>query len=121
VQARRVRQSARWAAAERRFLKEHSRCLACGGDALVYAHHILPVERYPELEVDEANLVPLCMSPLECLIRIGHGGDPTLRCWNPHVVADAEIVRANSGLRAEYEKKARSMRRAGLSVLTGWE
>jgi hypothetical protein len=81
----------------------------------VQVHHILPVDRYPELEFDEANMISLCMSLLECHVQIGHGGDETMRFWNPHVVTDADIVRANPDLRGEYEKKARKLRRPPLS------
>jgi hypothetical protein len=87
----------------------------------VQAHHILPVERYPELEVDEANMVPLCMSLLECHRLLGHGGDLAMKCWNMNVVTDAEIVRANPALRTEYEEKARKLRRLPLSERGGAE
>lgn len=109
------RRSSQWVEVERQFLAEHSRCAACGGDARVQVHHVMPVERYPELEFDEANLLSLCMSPLECHMRLGHCGDPTFRLWNPFVVTDAEIVRANPDLRVEYEDKAWRQRKPPLS------
>jgi len=115
------RRSPQWAEAARRFLKEHSRCAACGGDDRVQVHHVLPVDRYPELEFDESNMISLCMSPLECHVKLGHGGDASMRFWNPHVVADADIVRANPDLRAEYEGKARKLRRPPLSERPGGE
>ena len=77
------KRSPRWAEAERRFLKEHSKCAACGGDFLVHVHHILPIERYPELEFEEGNMLALCMSEQECLLRFGHGGDVSMKHWNP--------------------------------------
>jgi len=110
----RRRRSAQWAEAARWFLKEHSRCAACGGDDRVQVHHVLPVDRYPELEFDESNMVSLCMSPLECHVNLGHGGDGSMRFWNPFVIADADIVRANPDLRVEYEEKARKLRRPPL-------
>jgi hypothetical protein len=115
------KRSPQWAETERRFLKEHSRCAACGGDFRVQAHHILPVDRYPELEFDESNLLPLCMSEHECHVRLGHGGDASMKCWNLSALSDADIVRANPDLRAEYEEKARKLRRPPLSERTSVE
>jgi 5-methylcytosine-specific restriction endonuclease McrA len=42
----------------------------------VQVHHKKPFHLHPELELDPANLVTLCMtSSNECHLRIGHSGD----------------------------------------------
>jgi hypothetical protein len=111
--AKRKERSPRWEEVARLFLREHSRCAACGGDFRVQVHHVKPFHLFPSAELEESNLLPLCMSGRECHLLIGHGDD--FRCWNPHAATDAEIVRVNPDLRAEYEEKARKLRRSTLS------
>jgi hypothetical protein len=98
-----------WEEAAYWFLKEHPRCAACGGKVRLQVHHSKPPGLAPELELDHRNLLALCMGPLECHLRIGHGGR-----WdthNPNVQPDAEIVLVNPDLREEYEAKAKALRK----------
>lgn len=37
-----------------------NKCVVCGSDKYVQAHHLLPKERYPELKLDLRNGIPLC-------------------------------------------------------------
>lgn len=69
-------------------------CAACGHNRHVEAHHIIPFDESPELELIIANLIPLCDDPkrgLRCHLREGHLGD--YRIANPSVRADVERFR----------------------------
>ena len=52
-------QSAEWKSLSRRLLNERKYCEFCGEYA-TDVHHIRPVADYPELALDENNLVVLC-------------------------------------------------------------
>lgn len=77
--------SGRWAAVRRQHLEREPSCVACGRSRSLDVHHIKPVHRYPELELDPGNLITLCSEP--CHLVHGH-----LLDWkrdNPHVREDA--------------------------------
>ena len=74
---------------------------ACGHKA-EEIHHIKPVRVYPELELDESNLIALCD---RCHFVLGHLGHE--RAWNPLVREEAarhlERVKARPYTREEAE------------------
>ena len=83
--------SAGWRAVERGWLSSHNTCAACGGTENLNVHHKLPFHLHPELELDPANLITLCMvKGRHCHIRIGHGD--LFRNYNPDVVPDCELA-----------------------------
>lgn len=75
--------SGRWPTVRDRFLEGRD-CVACGKRSDLIAHHRLPVNAFPELELDPANLVALCEY---CHLVFGHLGD--WRSYNPEVLDDA--------------------------------
>jgi 5-methylcytosine-specific restriction enzyme A len=83
--------SHQWPTFERHWLEKNGMCAACGGTTKLNVHHIKPFHRFPELELDETNFITLCMGPLECHLKVGHGD--LFRAWNPEVVKDAQEVR----------------------------
>jgi hypothetical protein len=91
------------------FLKKHPSCAACGSTVKLQVHHKQPYHLQPQLELDEENLIVLCMGPLECHLGIGHGFSWVAR--NPHVEMDAKIVRLYPDRRAIIEAKARDGRK----------
>lgn len=103
--------SPRWRHVKDAFLKGHPECAACGGAARLQVHHKQPFHVYPALELDPANLVVLCMGPLECHLLIGHGDD--WPAWNPHVEADAATCRASPAARADIIAAAARLRMYG--------
>ena len=80
--------SPRWAAFERKFLVGKV-CIVCGGRRRLRGHHILPFHLYPQHELDEDNVAPICEGnpSINCHLVLGHLGD--FRSWNPTVRADA--------------------------------
>ena len=68
-------------------LKLHPQCAACGSIIKLQVHHIIPFHTNPLLELDEKNLITLCMDYNECHLEVGHGD--SWKCYNPHVKQDA--------------------------------
>lgn len=80
--------SPRWDEVRDDFLARVGRCAACGSKKKLQVHHILPFRLHPELELEESNLIVLCMDENECHLKIGHGG--SFRSYNPGVEVDAK-------------------------------
>jgi 5-methylcytosine-specific restriction protein A len=86
-----------WVYVRNEFVRRHPRCEACGGSYNLNVHHIKPFHLYPELELDEGNLITLCR---EHHFRIGHDPDgkgpakPNWSASNPNVRSDAESMRS---------------------------
>ena len=73
-----------WASLSKRWLREHPRCARCNRlDHANVPHHKKPVHLWPELELDEGNLITLCP---ECHLREGHLMD--WQSYNPTVEED---------------------------------
>jgi 5-methylcytosine-specific restriction endonuclease McrA len=85
-----------WVYVRNEFVRRHPRCEACGSGYQLNVHHIKPFHLYPELELDEGNLITLCR---EHHFRIGHDPDgkgPAKPNWslsNPNVRSDAASMR----------------------------
>lgn len=86
-----------WVYVRNEFVRRHPRCEACGSDYQLNVHHIKPFHLYPELELDEGNLITLCR---EHHFRIGHDPDgkgpakPNWSASNPNVRSDAANMRS---------------------------
>ena len=52
--------SPEWPKVRARFIEEHSVCEVCGTKKKLEVHHILPVHKYPKLELEFSNLITLC-------------------------------------------------------------
>lgn len=82
-----------WVYVRNEFVRRHPRCEACGSGYQLNVHHIKPFHLYPELELDEGNLITLCR---EHHFRIGHDPDgkgpakPNWSASNPNVKQDAK-------------------------------
>lgn len=84
-----VARSPKWPKFRLRFLYGRT-CAACGGKELLEAHHIKPFHLFPDLELDENNVLPLCerkRSGLNCHLLIGHLGN--YRSYNETAKQDA--------------------------------
>ena len=101
------KRSSHWPTLEKRFIAEHSKCAACGSTEKLNVHHIKPFHLFPELELDEKNLITLCMEH-QCHILLGHGGN--FKAYNPHCVEDVEKVSHDFSLLTEVAKHARKDR-----------
>jgi HNH endonuclease len=68
------RRSPQWERVRNMWLAAHPRCAACNSTEYLQVHHVIPYHVHPELELKFENLMTLCMGPLECHLRLGHGG-----------------------------------------------
>lgn len=84
------KRSPRWKQAKAMHLVMEPTCAACRGETRVQVHHIRPFHLQPEMELDLANLISLCMGPNECHLRVGHGGD--YKAFNHTVREDSQDV-----------------------------
>lgn len=82
------KRSPHWDEVRDNFIEENPRCAACGSINKLQVHHIIPFNHEPEKELEQTNLIVLCMDINECHLTIGHGG--SFRFYNPDVVKDAE-------------------------------
>lgn len=101
---RRRRENPEWADTERAHLMLRGQCAACTGTNALFVHHIEPIEVNPRGEHDLMNLLTLCMGPLECLLRIGCGGD--WDSYNPRVVEHSTEAKVRPVFRPEIERRA---------------
>ena len=106
---RKSKRSSGWDELRDEVIKKHASCAACGSKKKLQVHHIIPFSNRPELEMDEGNLIVLCMDEFECHLAIGHGG--AFKFYNPNVVEDAQkFLISNSDVRqliTEYAKTRR--------------
>jgi 5-methylcytosine-specific restriction protein A len=80
--------SPRWDDVRKIHLKSFPTCAACGSETNLQVHHIKPFHLYPELELDEENLITLCETKTHrCHFKIGHLG--SWKKENPNVVQNA--------------------------------
>ena len=85
------KRSDKWPTFRKHFLEKHSACAVCCSKNKLEAHHKIPVHLRPDLELEEANLIPLCESMdhgVNCHLFIGHLS--SFFSYNMHVVKDAE-------------------------------
>ena len=101
--------SPQWHKVQREFLKKNLVCAACGGTFHLQVHHKLPFHIHPELELEESNLITLCMAEFDCHLKIGHGD--SFQAFNPEVALDSPKARANPDKRDIVEMDARVKRR----------
>jgi len=86
--------SPQWDEVRDAFVKKYPTCAACGGTESLQVHHIKPFHLHPELELDEGNLISLCMGEHNCHLNIGHGD--SFKCYNPDVDIDSAHFRLGS-------------------------
>jgi 5-methylcytosine-specific restriction protein A len=86
-----LKRSPKWPKVRATYLGLFPTCAVCGGKKLVEVHHIKPFHLFPELELDQNNLITLCEDYSHTAANhhcfIGHLGQ-----WkniNPDVIADA--------------------------------
>jgi hypothetical protein len=104
-----VHRSPEWNVVRDTFVATHEACEACGCMEKLQVHHVKPFHLHPELELDESNLISLCMGPNECHLFIGHGD--SFRCYNPNVREDAKrFMAASSDDRKKIIGEAREAR-----------
>jgi 5-methylcytosine-specific restriction endonuclease McrA len=100
-----AKRSPKWEKFEKEFLAKYPTCAACGGKENLQAHHCIPFHHDSSLELNESNIITLCMAKgFDDHIYVGHGGN--FKMFNPNVRADAAKLLANPSLRDEIIKTA---------------
>ena len=77
-----------WPAVRRAHLRRYNVCTVCGTRKKLAAHHIRPIQWYPELELEPENLITLCEGPANHHLFVGHLMD--WKSYNVNVVAEAK-------------------------------
>ena len=83
-----------WTEIRNGFISQNPNCMVCGSKKKVEAHHIIPFQIAPDLELDPDNLMTLCRNKkygINCHLLVGHLGN--FRRTNPNVELDAMIWR----------------------------
>jgi 5-methylcytosine-specific restriction protein A len=101
LRERRKAKDRRWRLLRDQFLRVHPRCAACGTARRPQVHHIAAARG----RLDAANLITLCMGPLECHERLGHGG--RWKASNPRILTHAREVYLYPLNREAVEEEAR--------------
>lgn len=92
------------------FQNRHPQCAGCGGVERLQVHHIVPFHLCPELELDETNLIVLCMwGDNDCHLRLGHGGN--FKAWNPFLHDHVERLQEDPAMRSWIVREALRVRR----------
>jgi hypothetical protein len=87
-----VERSPLWEKVERDFKSKNPKCACCGSTKDIQVHHINPfhdvvLAGFPELELDERNLISLCEeNGKDHHLLLGHGG--SFRNANLNVIED---------------------------------
>lgn len=83
--------------------RDKNRCVICGSEERVHAHHMRPRERFPELAFDVDNGITLCIYHHAIL----HGGLMVLRKSAPFedTTKEARMVTAYINARIEENMK----------------
>lgn len=85
--------SPEWRRVRDEHLEKFPMCEACGTTKELQVHHIKPFHLDPRLELDEDNLITLCMAKFNCHLNIGHGG--SFNMYNPNVIQDSKDFRSS--------------------------
>ena len=64
--------SPKWSGVRQDYIEANPVCEVCGRTKLLQVHHILPVNAFPDKELDPTNLITLCS---QCHLYLGHGGN----------------------------------------------
>jgi hypothetical protein len=102
------KRSPEWPKVRKTHLEANPKCAACGNIKRMQVHHMDPYHLDPARELDPKNLISLCMGPLECHLRIGHGDD--FKAYNPRVRDHAKVTLDKPEHREAVEGEAKTIR-----------
>jgi len=89
-----IQRSSKWPELRRKWLVKQPECQCCKKITKLEVHHIRPVHLYPELELDETNLITLCENPtMNCHFIMGHCLN--WLAWNSHVEFDTYTINSS--------------------------
>lgn len=80
-----------WTSLRNEWIASHSTCACCGIDTQLAVHHVKPLHLFPELELDDTNLITLCQRPERfCHYIFGHFFD--WMAYNPDIKRFAPLM-----------------------------
>lgn len=85
--------SSQWPKIRKEHLKDNPNCAVCGGTKKCEVHHKKPVHLFPNLELDNNNLITLCESKkdgINCHLFVGHLG--SYSSYNLNATEDAKNI-----------------------------
>lgn len=103
------KRSSHWPKVEHEHVKLHPACAGCGFTH-VEVHHVKPFHLFPELELDETNLITLCRSGNNCHLLIGHGDD--FNYYNLAIREDANELLASPHKLSMITARAKANRKS---------
>lgn len=90
----------KWKDVRKKHLESQPFCQACGRSSDLEVHHIEPVHKNPDRELDPTNLITLCSKG--CHLLFGHLMD--YKSWNKDVILDSESYLNKIRQRPYHEK-----------------
>jgi len=86
-----------WPRVRAEHLKENPFCIVTGSTKNPEVHHLLPVHKFPSLELDPKNLITLSRNSMGCNIHLlfGHLGDYknyNLSVWDDAIAFNKRII-----------------------------
>lgn len=85
------KRSSKWHQVQKNFLNKNPVCAICESKNKLNVHHKKPFHLYPELELDETNLITLCMDTKECHLLVGHLD--SFKKFNPNIDDDIKNIK----------------------------
>lgn len=83
-----IERSSKWQKVRLNFVKKNPRCFICERNTDLHVHHIKPFHLYPELELDNKNLIVLCETHH---LYYGHWSD--WKSYNPELMNTISQIR----------------------------
>jgi hypothetical protein len=101
--------SSQWPAFRDRWIAGRP-CAVCNAVHFIEAHHVIPFEIAPELELSPSNLIALCSDNrgCDCHLLFGHLG--SFLCYNPHIFEDARYMQFRIAQRDRYKNQQDSVK-----------
>lgn len=88
-----VPRSPKWRKLKLEYQSQFPTCAACGTKRCINIHHILPVWKFPHLELVWENLISLCdEGEHNCHLHLGHLHN--FKSYNPDIVEHAKLMLA---------------------------
>ena len=87
-----TKRSSKWRKVRKAYIEKNNFCACCEKTTKLQVHHIVPFHINPELELEESNLITLCVNKtLNCHLIVGHRGN--FKQANFAVYKDADYIR----------------------------
>lgn len=93
----------KWKDVRKKHLEIQPTCQACGRKDDLEVHHIEPVHKNPNRELDPDNLITLCSK--SCHFMFGHLMD--YKSWNINVVSDCKTYLSKIQTRPYHEDNSK--------------